>query len=133
MLRTQSTHYLVKKGIILWLQEVIPSSCPQSGYFALLLMDNHETESVGTVAPELRTDLQLLLQKNRFVGLPLSDFVSFLTETPSPPSPVTVQSPLSVDDSSTRIPDWRLSGSTDGRTESPSSPNSLSLLPLSPS
>ena len=80
----------MKKGIILWLQEVIPSNCPQSGYFTLLLMDNHQTESMGTVAPELRMDLLSLLQKSHFDGLALSDFVSFLTDAPTSPSPVTV-------------------------------------------
>ena len=50
----------MKKGIILWLQEAIPNNCPQSCYFTLLLMDNNQTESVGTVAPELRMDLQSL-------------------------------------------------------------------------
>ena len=121
----------MKKGIILWLQEAIPSSCPQSGYFTLLLMDNNQTESVGTVAPELRTDLQSLLQKKCFEGLSLSDFVSFLTETQSPPSPVTVLALLLSPTSSSRIPDWRPSGLTAERTESPSSLSSLPLLPPS--
>ena len=121
----------MKKGIILWLQEAIPNNSPQSGYFTLLLMDNNQTESVGTVAPELRMDLQSLLQKNCFEGLPLSDLVSFLTETQSPPSPITVHPLLLSSTSSTRILDWRPLGLTEERMESLFSLSSLPLLPPS--
>lgn len=75
-------------------------------------MDNNQTESIGTVAPELRMDLQSLLQKNCFEGLSLSDFVSFVTETQSPPSPITVHPLLLSSTSLTRILDWRPSGLT---------------------